>query len=125
MKTRAKALTLCLFRVLYQRYPELFRESLISESRLFLRREVFLPWRFQRTIDLEGSGGLNYQCLNSIRAGVERLKRNEVGLIPEASTVAQAAKLLEKHAADDHQLSIEEFANSHGPNFRFNLEIWA
>lgn len=69
-KTRAKALVLVLFRVLVKEHPEHFRDILVQESRTFLRREVFKAWKFQRTIDLCATGGLNYEACNTIRSGV-------------------------------------------------------
>ena len=47
---------------------------------------------------------------------MEELGNQGHGVIPEATTVRNTAKLLEKHAADDHNLCIEEFMNDHGPN---------
>ena len=41
LKTRAKALVLCVIDILLKSHLDLFRDELIKESRQFLRREVF------------------------------------------------------------------------------------
>lgn len=52
LRARAKALVQCLFHVLVVKYPEYFWEPLLKESRVFLKREVFQPWKFHKAIDL-------------------------------------------------------------------------
>lgn len=122
MKTKAKALVMCLFVHFLQQCPDLFEDTMTQESRKLLRREVFLPWKFQRTIDPEGTGGLNCECLNGIGTGVEGPHKHTVGLTPEGSTVAATARKLESHASADHGLDTHETRNEHGPSFRFDMD---
>jgi hypothetical protein len=72
LKTRANAIVLCLFRHLCQWKPELFEEAILVESRQFLIRHVFQPWKFQKSIDTNAAGGLDYEAYNSIRVDVRR-----------------------------------------------------
>lgn len=46
LKTRAKALAQCIFRVPAQQHSDLFREVLVQESRACPRKEVFQGWKF-------------------------------------------------------------------------------
>jgi hypothetical protein len=81
LKTRANAIVFCLFRHLCQWKPELFEEAILVESRQFLRRHVFQPWKFQKSIDTNAAGGLNYEACNSIRTDVEELSERTIGVI--------------------------------------------
>ena len=123
LKSRFTALANCVFGQICDKHPDIFRPILTKYAKRHIRKEVFQAWKFQRTIDLEATGGLNYECLNSIRRGVEELERFEIGLTPERSAVARAAKLLEEHAIMDLGLGFTETRNEHGPTFKFDLDI--
>ena len=123
LSSRYTALVHCIFVNLYSKNPDQFGPILTRFSKQHIRREELQAWKFQRTIDLEGAGGLNYECLNSIRRGVEELKRNAIGLIPERTSVANSAKLLEEHAKNDYLLGFNEEVNKHGPTFSFDLDV--
>lgn len=125
LKTRASALVQCAFRVLLEQHPELFKEELLFESRRFMRREVFQAWKFQRTIDLCATGGLNHEACNTIRQGVEGLGRHKRGVTPSGASVSRAAGLLEAHAAEMHGLEILESLSRHGPTHSFDLDMHA
>ena len=120
-KTMCTALVQCIFRVLALKYPEYFSEILLAESILFLRRKVTLPYKFQRTIDTQPTGGLNYESCNSIRSGVEELRKHQMGIIPCGTTIARTAQKLEQHAASEHGLAIEQTTTNHGPVFSFEF----
>jgi hypothetical protein len=122
IKTRANAIVFCTFRHLCQWKPELFHEAVLVESRQFLRRHVFQPWKFQKSIDTNAAGGLNYESCNSIRNDVEELASNTTGVIPHGTTIAKYAKLLEQHAAKDFGLDIIVEKTSHGPSLTFDLD---
>jgi hypothetical protein len=92
LKSRAEALVRAIFQVLAKEYPELFNDILITECRRFLRQNVTQAHKFQRTIDLQPTGGLNYGSIEGIRKGVEELSRCEVGIIPSYSTIARCAR---------------------------------
>jgi hypothetical protein len=76
LKTRAEALVRCVFHVMMNLYPELFKDILMKESRAFLRKHVMHAYKIQRTIDTEPTGGLNYGSIEGIRKGVEELLRD-------------------------------------------------
>jgi hypothetical protein len=122
MHTRANAIVSSLFRGLAPSKPDLFHESLIMETRGYLRLHIFQPWKFQKTIDTKATGGLNYEACNSIRSDVEELDRYTRGVIPSASTIAKYATLLERHAAEVHGLSITVEKTKHGPSLSFDLD---
>ena len=121
-KTRANGIVLSLFRKFIQWKPDLFHEAVLAESRQFLRREVFNPWKFQKSIDTNAAGGLNYESCNSIRKDVEELGANRIGTIPHGNTISLYARLLEKHAVEDHGLSINVEKTTHGPSLYFDLD---
>jgi hypothetical protein len=121
LKTRAEALILCVFHVLADQYPELFKDVLMRESRSYIRRHVTKPYKFQRTIDLNPTGGLNYGSLEGIRKGVEELSKYQMGVIPSTSTIARTARKLELHAANDHGLVVLQSSTPHGPVFSFEI----
>jgi hypothetical protein len=121
LKTRAEALVLCIFQVLANEYPELFKDILIKESRKFLRKHVTHAHKFQRTIDTQPTGGLNYGSIEGIRKGVEELSRCEVGIIPSYSTIARCARELEAYASESHGLTINERQTDHGPVYYFEF----
>ena len=123
LSSKYTALAHCLFVSLYNKQPDQFGPILTRFSKQHIRREELQAWKFQRTIDLEGAGGLNYECLNSIRRGVEELKRNAIGLVPERTSVANTAKLLEEHASNEYLLGFKESVNQHGPTFTFDLDV--
>lgn len=100
--------------------PELFREVLVKESSSYLRREVFQAWTFQRSIDTFATGGLNCEALNTLRAGVEGLRKNEQGVILSGSSVALCARELEACAITMFDLGIIDARTSHGPSLSFN-----
>jgi hypothetical protein len=66
LKTRAEALVRCMFRVLAKEYPELFKDVLIQECRNYIRQHVTHAYKFQRTIDTQPTGGLNYGSIEGI-----------------------------------------------------------
>jgi hypothetical protein len=121
LKSRAEALVCAIFQILAMEYPELFNEVLIRECRKFLRQNVTHAHKFQRTIDLQPTGGLNYGSIEGIRKGVEELSRCEVGVIPSYSTIARCARELESHATNSHGLGIMESQTIHGPVFSFDF----
>ena len=120
-KTMCTALVQCIFRVLALKYPEYFSEILLAESILFLPSKITLPYKFQRTIDTQPTGGLNYESCNSIRSGVEELRKHQMGIIPCGTTIARTARKLEQHAASEHGLAIEQTTTNHGPVFSFEF----
>lgn len=65
LKTQAKALVQAPFRALLAQCPELFHDIALKETRLYLRRELFPPWKFQQTMDLFAVGSLNCEAVNS------------------------------------------------------------
>jgi hypothetical protein len=91
-------------------------------SRQFLRRHVFQPWKFQKSIDTNAAGGLNYESCNSIREDVEELGARTRGCIPHGTTIAKYAKLLEHHAVKAYGLDITVDKTSHGPSLYFDLD---
>jgi hypothetical protein len=122
LQTKSNAIVLCMFRYLLEWKPELFQDALLVESRQFLRRHVFQPWKFQKSIDTNAAGGLNYESCNSIRNDVEELDSNTIGVIPHGTTIAKYAKLLEKHAVHGHGLVINVDKTTHGPSLWFELD---
>jgi hypothetical protein len=70
IKTRANTIVFSTFRYLCKWKPNLFKEAILVESRQFLRTHVFQPWKFQKSIDINAAGGLNYESCNSIRNDV-------------------------------------------------------
>jgi hypothetical protein len=120
LKTRGNALVFCTFRYLCEWKPELFQEAILVESRQFLRRHVFQPWKFQKSIDTNAAGGLNYESCNSIRNDVEELA--STGVIPHGTTIAKYAKLLEQHAVQAYGLAINVEKTRHGPSLSFDLD---
>lgn len=119
VKTCAKALVQCIFRVLAQQHPDIFGDVLVQESRGHPRQEVFQAWKFQRTIDLH-CNSLNCKACNSIRVGVEEPPKRAVGVIPSGSTVSETARELERHTSEVHQLDIQESTSQCGPSCHFD-----
>jgi hypothetical protein len=119
MKTRGSAIVFCTFRYLCQWRPDLFQDAILVESRQYLRRHVFQPWKFQKSIDTNAAGGLNYESCNSIRVDVEELGPRTIGCIPHGTTIAKYAKLLEQHAVQAHGLDIIVEKTIHGPSLTF------
>lgn len=122
VKTRAKALAQCLFIYLLEQHPELFKEELVEQLRKLMRKEVFQPWKFQRTVDSHATGGLNCSACDGIGLGVEELDKSKVGCIPCSTSVASTAKDLERHAAEEHSLETKETHSQHGPSHSFDLD---
>jgi hypothetical protein len=121
LRTRAEALVQCIFQVLVKEYPELFKDVLLKESRIFIREHVTLAHKFQKMIDNQPTGALNYGSIEGIRKGVEELCRYEIGIIPSRSTIARCARKLEQHASVDHGLEILETITPQGPVFSFEI----
>ena len=120
-KSMCTALVQCLFQVLVVKHPEYFTQILLEESTKYLRSQVFLAYKFQRTIDMHATGGLNYESCNSIRSGVEELAKGKQGIIPCGTTISRSAKELEKHAAEEHGLAIQTSMTQHGLVFSFEI----
>jgi hypothetical protein len=121
LKTRAGALVQCIFRVLVKEYPEVFKDVLLKECRSFMRENVTWAYKFQRTIDTQPTGGLNYGSIEGIRKGVEGLCTYEMGSIPSSATIARCVRQLEHHAAFDYGLVIHETTTEPGPVFSFEI----
>ena len=102
--------------------PELFKDPILEEARIYLRRSVFQPWKFQKSIDINAAGGLNYESCNSIRRDVEELEKRSFGVIPHGSTIAKSGKILEKHAIAKYGLNVIVDNTPHGPSLRFDLD---
>ena len=85
---------------------------LVDGAKRYLKKEVFHPWKYQRLIDSEASGGMNYKCLDLMRSKVEGLPKNGVGLFPSGSAVALTAKALEAHACSSFGLDIQTTTTS-------------
>jgi hypothetical protein len=115
LQTRAEALVKCLFQVLSKEFPELFNDLLLKECWAYLRENVTRPHKFQKTIDMQPTGALNYGAIEGIRKGVEELYKYEMGITPSGTTIALYARQLEKHASFDHGLEILETNTAHGP----------
>jgi hypothetical protein len=122
LKTRCHTIVLCIFRHLREWKPDFFHEALLVESRQYLRRHVFQPWKFQKSIDTNAAGGLNYESCNSIRKDVEELGKKSIGVIPHGTTIAKYAKLLENHAVEKFGLAIDVAKTDHGPSLSFDLD---
>lgn len=121
LRTRAKAFIRCIFTVLMETCPDLFKDAPLKESKMLIRKEAFQPWKFQRTIDLTASS-VNCESCGNLRAGVEELDKWEVGLMPSAFCIKNAAKELEQCAVDAHGLVINEESNRHGISHWFGLD---
>jgi hypothetical protein len=122
LRTRAEALVKCIFQVLAKEYPDLFKDVLVKECRrAFMREHVTRAYKFQRTIDTQPTGGLNYGSIEGIRKGVEELSCYEIGSIPSSATIARCARQLESHAATEYGLEIHEELTAPGPVFSFEI----
>jgi hypothetical protein len=119
-KIKAKALVESIFIFLLNKYPEYFQDTLLESCRKYCRQNVTVPYKIQRTIDTQPTGGLNLGCIESIRKGVEELQKREQGFIPSCQTVARVAKALERHAVDEYGFTINEAATIHGPVYSFD-----
>ncbi|CAB9505987.1 hypothetical protein SEMRO_250_G098940.1 [Seminavis robusta] len=125
LRSRAKALVEVVFGYFLTTFPDFFHDILLKKSSQLIRKERMQAWKFQRTMDLFATGGLNYEACNSLRSGVEELpKSSQDGVIPHGTTIARTAKQLEQHAEEDFGLSIVETINDHGPTLRFDFEIY-
>ena len=113
-----------LFGVLLALSPETFKEAILKESRKFMRREVFEPWKIQRAIDTTAVGGLNYGAVETIRKQVEGLGKYERGCFPSRTSVANSARLLEKHAAMAHGIGFEEVETEIGLSYVFDFATY-
>ena len=121
MKTKANAMVDA-FSKLVVHQKEHFHKPFMKLCETYLKKHVFVPWKFQRAIDLEEAGGLNYRCLNALRKFVEELGFREEGLIPEKTKVRDAATKLEGYA-DSLGLKINVETTEHGPSYWFDLDI--
>ncbi|CAB9529733.1 hypothetical protein SEMRO_2605_G332420.1 [Seminavis robusta] len=125
VRSRAKALVEVVFGYFLTTFPDFFHDILLKKSSQLIRKERMQAWKFQRTMDLFATGGLNYEACNSLRSGVEELpKSSQDGVIPHGTTIARTAKQLERHAEVDFGLTIVETINDHGPTLRFDFEIY-
>jgi hypothetical protein len=93
----------------------------VKECRGFIREHVTCAYKFQRTIDTQPTGGLNYGSIESIRKGVEELSCYEIGSIPSSATIPRCARQLERHAAIEDGLEIQEQSTAPGPVFSFKI----
>lgn len=69
------------------------------------------------------ASSVNCESCGNVRAGVEESDKWEVGVVPSASSVEKAAKELETHAVEEHNLSIHEESNDHGVSHWFDLGL--
>jgi hypothetical protein len=91
-RTLAEALVMCVFNVLRRNFPSEYQTIVLKESAMLLRREKMKAYKFQRTIDEQPTGGLNYGSIESIRKGVEEIPKYEMGVIPSSTTIKSAGK---------------------------------
>jgi hypothetical protein len=120
-RTLAEAIVSCVFHVLNNKIPSKYQSIVLNESAMILRREKMKPYKFQRMIDEQPTGGLNYGSIESIRKGVEEIPKYKMGVIPSITTIKRARKELEIHTAEDYGLMIIEESMIHGLVFTFPL----
>ena len=96
-KTKAHAMVMAFSKVVHL-HKQHFHKPFVKLCKDYLKENIFLPWKFQRAIDLEEAGGLNYRCLNALRVFVEELGFREKGLILEKTAVRESAQQLEEYA---------------------------
>lgn len=68
------------------------------------------------------TGGFSCEAWNTIISGLEKLPRCEVGVTPDGSTIGRTAKELEKHAAQEFNLSTQESTSQPGPSHCFSSQ---
>jgi hypothetical protein len=122
-KTLAEALVGSLFGNLSEKFPCEFGNPLMKASSMLIRRQKLKEWKFQRTIDIQPTGGLNYCSIESIRKYVEEIPKYRIGMIPSSTTIKATTKELEQHATFDFGLEIMEETTIHGHVFKFSIDV--
>jgi hypothetical protein len=83
-KTIAEALVGCVYNVIHEKFPSEFGNPLMKESALFIRRKKLKDWKFQKTINIQPTGGLNYCSIESIQKYVEEIPKYKTDMIPSS-----------------------------------------
>jgi hypothetical protein len=120
-KIKAKTLVECMSYIIMKKVPEFFEQSIFEWSRKLCWKKVTIPYKIQRTIDTQPTGGLNLGCIKSLRKGVEELQKRKQGFFPSSTTVARAARKLEGHVIDEYGFSIDKITMPHGPVYLFDI----
>jgi len=117
-ETRVKALKEVIFDK--KIYGEVATEKVMKEmTRSYARKNIFLPWRVLRSIDLAINGGINYTGIEALRR-VEDLQKHERGILPCRTSIQNCAA--ELHEVGQNTIPFEKVNCPLGEMYQFHYE---
>ncbi len=85
----------------------------------YARKNIFLPWKVLRSIDLEINGGINYTGVEALRQ-VEELQKYQQGFLPCRTSIPNCAA--ELHQLGKNLIPFERVNSDLGEMYQFHYE---
>jgi len=85
----------------------------------YARKNIFLPWKVLRSIDLEINGGINYTGVEALRQ-IEELQKYQQGFLPCRTSIQKCAA--EYHQLGQNLIQFEKVNSDLGEIYQFHYE---